>query len=638
MNEQSFALPTLPSPSTRRWIIGLFFVCTFLVYAASLQNAFVRWDDGLLIYENPAIRSITPSSLKTIFTSYDPELYIPLTFLTYQIDYLLGGAHAFLYHAQNLFWHTLNALLVAWFVTLLSRRGWAGILCGLVFALHPLNTEAVAWASARKDVLSSFFLLGSLIAYLYYRAEPRRRMYTISLAAFALGLLAKVTILTLPVLLLLVDWRERRVWDRRMITEKIPFFALTIAFAIIAWIGKTGVLASSTLTEKILMAPVSIVFTLQKIFLPVGLSVLYPFTGALSPGNPAVFVPAVILTVILILTLLSLRRTREVFFGMTFFLITVSPTLFNFAKGNALYFASDRYAYVPSIGILFLIILLAAHLRERSLKWRNAVHWSCAIVLCLFAMLSFRQSLVWRNSESLFENALAHYPDSFVAENNLGNSARYRGEEAQAIASYERALKIMEETGRKGPGLLRAQSKTLANRASAEREQGDLAKAKATYDRALTFDPENTTALLGLGIIAGLEGRSADAESLYRRALAIAPDASTAHLNLGALLVGQGRLSEGIDEYRQTIALNPFFPQAHFNLGVALQKIGRDTEAADAYAEAIDLQPKFTAARLNLGILLYNKRKVDEAVQQFEAILKYDPGNRQAYAALQQIR
>jgi len=153
------------SRSTILWITGAFFVLTFALYGSSLSNSFVRWDDGMLIYENPAIREITPSTLKTVFTSYDPELYIPLTFMSYQVDYALGGTNPTIYHAQNLFWHTLNALLVAGFILLLSRRKWIALLCGVLFAIHPLHTEAVAWASARKDVLSTFFFLVSLISY-----------------------------------------------------------------------------------------------------------------------------------------------------------------------------------------------------------------------------------------------------------------------------------------------------------------------------------------------------------------------------------------------------------------------------------------------------------------------------------------
>ncbi|MDD4628220.1 MAG: tetratricopeptide repeat protein [Candidatus Peribacteraceae bacterium] len=638
MEEQSFTLPPLPSRATLRWIIGGFFVLTFAIYVSSLQNTFVRWDDGLLIYENPSLRSITPSTLKTIFTTFDPELYIPLTFFTYQIDYLIGGTHATIYHIGNLLWHTLNALGVAWFAYLLSRKKWTALFCGLLFAVHPLHTEAVAWASARKDVLSTFFFLGSLLSYLHYRAAPQRKTYYLSLGTFALGLLAKVTVLTLPVVLLLIDWRERRKWDREMLVEKIPFFALTVAFGTIAWIGKTGVLASSSLTEKILMAPKSAVFYLQNIFVPMKLSVLYPFIGEVTLRRPDILLPLIAFLLLSVAAFASLKWTREFFFGIAFYFVTVSPTLFNFAKGDFLYFASDRYAYVPSIGILFLFTLFAEHVCERGEKRTRPCAISALLLLLVFSVLSNLQSRTWHDSESLFTHTLAHYPHSYVALNNLGNVYRSRGEEEKAVTSYKEALSILEKYGRRGAGLIRAESKTLSNLASAEREQGDFATAEQTYLRALALNPKNEYALLGLGIIAGQRGDTKEAEIRNRQAIALSPTFVTARLNLGSLLVNQGRLEEGIAEYRTALDQNLIYPQGHFNLGVALQKTGKSREAVASYEEAIRLQPNFIAARINLGILLYNAKRVDEAVQQFEAVLEQDPGNRQATSALRQIQ
>lgn len=246
--------PPLPSRPLLWWIIGAFFLILLIIYGSSLTNDFVRWDDGLLIYENPAIRSITPSTLKTIFTSYDPELYIPLTFFSYQIDYLIGGTHAAIYHAQNLLWHTLNALLVALLLWRLTRQGWPSLFGGLLFALHPLNTETVAWSSARKDVLSTFFFLVSLLSYLSYRTQKKRSAYAFSLLSFTLGLLSKVTVITLPVVLFLFDFREHRRWSGKMLVEKIPYLLLSVLFAVIATAGKSGVLSASTLSEKILLS------------------------------------------------------------------------------------------------------------------------------------------------------------------------------------------------------------------------------------------------------------------------------------------------------------------------------------------------------------------------------------------------
>jgi len=313
----------------------------------------------MLIYENSAIRAINPSTLKTIFTTYDPELYIPLTFFTYQIDYLVGGINPLPYHMQNLLWHTLNALLVTWLMLLLLKNRWVAVMLGLLFAVHPLHTEAVVWASARKDVLSTFFFLLSVIEYIRYRKEGKSRFhYGMSLCAFLLGLFAKVTILTLPVVLLLLDLLAGRKWSRTMIIEKIPFFALSGIFAVVAFYGKTGVLGASTILEKLLMAPVSTMHYLSKIVAPAGLSVLYPFFGDLTLSNPVVLLAFCLTALFLAIVMIALRYHRVAFFALAFFLVTLSPTLFNFAKGDTFYFASDRYAYVPSVGVLLLIGLI----------------------------------------------------------------------------------------------------------------------------------------------------------------------------------------------------------------------------------------------------------------------------------------
>jgi len=619
----------------RWWIIGGFFVVTFLVYGASLTNAFVRFDDGLLIYENPAIRSITPRTLWTIFTSYDPELYIPLTFLSYQLDYLIGGTTPTIYHIQNLLWHTCNALLVAWLMLLLTRKSWIALFGGLLFAVHPLHTEAVAWASARKDVLSTFFFLASLIAYLTYRGG-NRRAYWWSLLTFLLGLLAKVTVLTLPVVLLLLDFVQNRPFTRRALAEKIPFFLLSALFAIIAWIGKTQVLGSSTLAEKLLMAPRGAMFYLEKIFAPVDLSVLYPFSGAVTLARPDIAVSLAIFVLLTLASLILIRWTRNIVFGIGFFFVTVSPTLLNFAKGDTFYFASDRYAYVPSIGIFFLFALGLARLCSEHLK-RPCITAAC-LLLAGLAVVAALQAQTWKNTETLFRQALRVSPQSYVAHVNLGNVERYRGDAAKAITAYREALAILKREGRPGSALARSESKILSNLASAEREQGDLTTARSTFEEALRLNPGNVYALLGLGIVAGQQGNTAEAEQFYRKAILAAPDFAPAHLNLGALLVGMGRLEPGVAAYRTALDFNPFFPQAHFNLGVALTKLDRTEEAETAYREAVRLQPKFTAARLNLGILLYNKRSLEEAAAEFEAILEYDPKNAQAQSALRQMR
>src|SRR3989344_4256763 len=203
-------------------LIGGFFLLAMLIYGSSLGNGFVQWDDGLLIYENPAIRGITWTNLKTIFTTYDPELYIPLTLFTYQVDYLIAGTHAAFYHFHALILHTLNVLLVLWFLKRLTGKTALAVVIGLVFMVHPLHTEAVAWSSARKDLLATMFFLLSIIAYMRYREAEKKLLYSASLCAFLLGLLAKVTVLTLPAVLLLFDWKRDGNISRRSLIASLP--------------------------------------------------------------------------------------------------------------------------------------------------------------------------------------------------------------------------------------------------------------------------------------------------------------------------------------------------------------------------------------------------------------------------------
>src|SRR3989338_4850543 len=178
--------------------VGVLFAALFIVYGHSLWNGFVNWDDGLLIYENPIVQEFSFRSIYTAFTSYDPELYIPLTLLSYQWNHVVGGLNPFVYHLTNLILHAFNALFVAWIALLLGKNKWIAAVTGLIFALHPLHTEAVVWASSRKDVLAAFFALLSIGLYLLYQESGDRRSYLGSLVMFLLALLSKVSVILLP--------------------------------------------------------------------------------------------------------------------------------------------------------------------------------------------------------------------------------------------------------------------------------------------------------------------------------------------------------------------------------------------------------------------------------------------------------
>lgn len=645
---------------------GILFTLAFLIFGRSIDYPFVRFDDGLLIYDNPAIRGISLTNIKTAFSTYDPELYIPLTLLSYQIDFLIGGIKPAIYHLQNILWHAANGVLLTWLIyLLLGLRDQSQIInrqsqiiplfLGALFISHPLNVEAVAWASARKDLLSTFFAFASMLSYLEWRSSDTKRYFYGSLALFTLGLLCKVTILTLPVLLLLIDvWAKRRI-NGSMLLEKIPFFALAGVFAVIAIIGKAGQIGSVTMIETILVTSKATVFTLQQYFLPFGFSVLYPFNETIAFSDPRFFLP--LLGLIGLLSLLGFlffaqrKKTHcqcvsTSILALGFFLIALSPSLLNFAKGGTVYITSDRYAYFAQVGVLLGIGWMVLNgIRRDVTPWRlyrkRLPTLAALIVIGILAILSVRQTKTWASSEALFAHAANVSPNSHVAHTNLGNVLTERKEEgnlADAIIHYEKALRIAESlpynTGPTDP----VTSKILSNLGSALRQSGNVSEAVRRYEEAIERNPQNPYALLGLGIIAATEGRMGEAETRYQKTLEVAPKFSPAYLNLGALFSATGRYEEALASFDEGIVIDPFAPQAHFNRGVVLQKLNRLAEARNAYAYAVELAPSFVAARINLGILEANRGKREEAIQQFREVLRYDPGNNKATDALRQLR
>lgn len=625
-------------------LIGGFMLLGVFVYGTSLGNEFVRWDDGLLIYENPAIRGMTLSNLRTIFTTYDPELYIPLTLFSYQIDYMISGTNPAFYHIHSLMLHILNALLVTWIMRLLGVHKQIALFTGLLFLLHPLHTEAVVWASGRKDLLSAVFFLLSLGAYMTHREQliaaqahedfQRSTLtYTLSIIAFLLGLLAKVTVLTLPAVIVIVAMFRRWKLDRRFWMELAPYMLLSLVFAIIAYYGKTGVIDSSSTLEKLLIAPYSAIFYLEKLILPLRLAVIYPFTGAVDIMDLRIAVPILLCGALTIAGLLSLRKKKLVFFALAFFALTISPSLLNFSKGDFLYFASDRYAYIPSIGILFLLAYAVHSLQEHFRRNALPVY---ALILIIVAVLSHRQSLVWANSATLLTNTITLYPQAHTAHNNMGNIYRTGGDVERAIDSYEEALRLSEEFGR-GNAALYGRSKILTNLASAERSRGNTALAEQYVDDAERLNPRNLHVYLQRGIGYASSGRLSEAEAEYKKALKIDETFTSVKVNLGALYVNMRRPEEAIVVLNDAIAWNPYYPQAHYNLGLALRAIGRNREALDAYKMAVSLEPSFVAARINLGILYAERNDIDAAIQEFREVLRYSPENSRVLSALRQL-
>jgi protein O-mannosyl-transferase len=511
----------LSAPFRRHWFFAILLAAvTVLTYASSLGNEFVGWDDGLLITENTWIAGLNWENVKHVFTSYDPELYVPLSLLSYQINYALGELNPFGYHLFNLILHIANALLVALLTLKLSRKGWVAVFCGALFALHPLHTEAVAWASARKDVLSAFFALASMVSYLRYADERKRFWLFASALLFALGLMAKVSIILLPLALLLMAWYRNAGPKRSDVLYLVPHFLLSLLFGIVALGGKLA--NTGFLWDKFLMGCKAIGFYLGKILWPADFSVLYPYTDPISILTPDLLMSVLLVAALTALSVWALRFGKTPFFAWSFFLLFVIPSFANIAKGHNelldVYFASDRYAYLPSIAAFYILGLGFATVRDKRTKL--ALLGAIAVAL---AMLSYRQSTVWEDSHALFTNVAAVQPNSYVAYTNLGTILVQEGQVDEGLELYRKSLAIRDD------------ATTHYNVGQILEYQEKPDEALEHYRKAVASSPLHKEAWVRMGVILGQRGDMPEAFRALREALQLDPDDENLRLTIEEL-------------------------------------------------------------------------------------------------------
>lgn len=526
----------------------LIVLLTCFAYATLPWNVFVDMDDQLLIIYNQTAHGLSLANIKAAFTTYDPELYIPLTFLTYQLEYSLFGLQPGVTHVVSLLLHICSSvLLLQIFRRFFSLQ--VAFILSLLFALHPINTEAVAWASGRKDVLSSMFFLLSLQQYLRCR-EQGRSLFP-SIGAFFLGLLSKVSIAPLPIVLLLVDWVQGRTINKSVVLEKLPYFLLTFTFVLIALLGKPQ---TGQLLPWVLLAFVGIPFYLRMYIAPYGLSMLYPFADDPSITHPWVIAGIVVVSLLTVFTLLSYRKTKVFVFAYLWFSFFIGISLPNVFKGAGdidmvqLYFASDRYVYLAGIALLYLFGVWLSR-KPSQLRYRFAI-----CVCAVFFLLTFRQVSVWRDSVSVFTNVLATGRQSHVANLRLARIAGERGDLDTALSLYQASNDI------------RSTSKALLNIGQIYALQGDQRKAIETYQQVLEKWPDLADVHEHIGALYLKQGRVDQAVPYILRAIELDPTYVPAYFNLGAIFEAQGQIDDAIAAYRKVLELKPDAMQAQEKL------------------------------------------------------------------------
>ena len=500
-------------------------LATAIAFEPVRHNDFVSYDDAMYVTENPRVNEgVNHKSLRWAFTTTHASNWHPLTWLSHMLDCELFGLNPLWHHLVNLLLHTANTLLLFWVLARLTGAVWASGFVAAAFALHPLHVESVAWVAERKDVLSALFWMLTIVAYIRYAQRASIWRFSLVFLVLGVGLTAKPMLVTLPFVLLLLDyWPLRRFQKstvRRLICEKIPLFILTMVSSIVTYVaqestGATEMVQNLALTTRINNALVCYLGYITKMIYPSGLAVLYPHPGASLP----VWQPIVSITALVVITAgiiyLAGRGRRYLAVGWLWYLGTLVPVIGLVQVGRQC--MADRYTYLPSVGLFIIAVWGAA---ELSVKWRYrkvVLSTSALLVLGALSVCTRTQVRHWRNNFTLCERALSATENNAVMHYSLGNAFRSADKLDEAVTQYRRALRIEPN-----------HSRTHGNLANALLLQAKIEEAAEHYRQAVQLDPNYLNARYNLGLALSKQGKFTEAITQYHHVLALEPDNAAA--------------------------------------------------------------------------------------------------------------
>jgi tetratricopeptide (TPR) repeat protein len=590
-----------PRPVSHLWLAcAALFVGTVLVFARSLGYGFINYDDPVYITANPRVQSgLTWDGIVWAFTGH-ADYWHPLTWLSHMLDWQLFGADATGHRAVNIAWHAANAVLAFLLCRRLTGAWWLALFSAALFAWHPLRVESVVWVTERKDVMSGFFFLLTLLAYVRYgelfkNGRPAGRAYALTLALFLAGLMCKPSLVTLPLVLLALDfWPLGRLslkpatswWTahRCVVLEKLPFFLLSAVISIVTIKMQVAVKAFALavpLADRLGNAVVSIARYLGNILWPLDLSIFYEHPGAW----PVAAVAGALVLVLGMTVLAWWQRDRQPWLlaGWVWFLAMLLPALGLLQVGRQA--MADRYTYLPILGLQTATLLSLAALPVAT-RWKNA---ASVLALTVCASLTWWQQSFWRDSETLYRRAIALDPTGANAQAYLGFTLHEANNLPEAERHARRSLEL-DPTNHWGRLTL---SHVLA-------QTGRLAEAADSYQKLTDVDPGYARARYLRGLLLQQLGRLPEAETALARAAELLPDSAQVRLALAEVLARQRKFPEAAAAYEKTIALRPDSAEAHAGLGYMHALTGRREEAAKHWEEALRLRPDFPGLRERL--------------------------------------
>jgi tetratricopeptide (TPR) repeat protein len=575
----------------------------FLVFGQTYRFDFINYDDDYHVYANASVTNgLTFSGLAWAFRHSHEDYWHPLDFVSHMVDCQLFGLNPAGHHLVNVSLHALVAVLLFLVLRRMTGALWPSAFASVIFAIHPLRVESVAWISERKDLLHGLFFVLTLAAYMRYVRRPGSLgRYLVVVFCFVLGLMSKPTLMPLPFLLLLLDyWPLGRFGGNeshltvlsRLVAEKVPLLVLSLLSCLEAAAGNSSAFISSrqvSLGFQLANSLTSYVAYLRQSVWPANLALLYPFPASGVPVEELCF-SVVFLALTSAGAFLARKRHPHLFIGWFWFLGMLVPMIGIIQAGA--YARADRYTYLPHIGLCILVAWTAKSLMPARRASRRILAVGMASLVGLLVLSAWKQTGYWRNSETLWRHTLACTSGNPIAHISLGAALVAENRYPEAVEQFQAALAINPDS-----------AEAYYNFAATLAAQNRRAEAIECYRRALERRPDYAKALNNLGILLAAAGRADEAVQCFRSALASKPGYAEAGNNLGIMLAGQSRLPEAIVLFRKAVAAEPAYVDARLNLGNALLLTGLTNEATQQYANALRLNPSCEAAREQLRSL-----------------------------------
>ncbi len=610
-------------PASLLWMLLLSLV-TYLVYAASLKFELLNWDEKHYIYEQPMTRGLSWENIRTIFSKKVLGSYNPLVMISFAIDHDLSHSKASWYHGMNLFFHLINTLLLFAVARKLGLRVMIAGFIAMLFAIHPMHIESVAWVASRKDVLMGFFLFSSWWFYLHYFKVNKWPAYFFSILLFLLALLSKAQAVTFPIILILSDYLLNKSWSWKFFYNKIPYFVLSLVFGIIAISGSTfsadKYAIPLSLIDKISYSFIALWVYSYKLILPIHQSAIYafPLKGSLE------FIMPLVLSCLMVIfagwyMIRNFKTKPLIVFALLFFLVNTFLTLHLVAVNSSLIY--ERFTYLSYIGLFFLIAA-----PDETANGKKYLPWILAVVCTLFAYLSTQRLQVWKNSVALWTDTLEKNPSSNEAYNNRGDYYNTAGNLDLAFDDFTNSTHVNPK-----------QPNAFNNLAVIWFKRNQLDKALEENQKALDLDPSYSQATSNRGILYFNKGEMDSAIFYYLKALQLLPDYPFALCNLGSVYLKMEMPDSAIYYYRKALELQSNYPDASKYMGLAYFKKGNYSEAEQAMNDAQKMSSSSDAIKvlsseyLLLASKAFHDGETNKAIGYCEKSIQFNPQNAEAY-------